>query len=193
MTNRIPRLDPDGDDAVDTAQIAADAVTPDEVDSTDTPSDGEVLTFDSGTSRYKYTPAGGDASGESVTASGDGSTTFTLSHSHGLAPPNIGVIATTEDASTDFWISGGDSSSVDITYATAPPSGTDNLGYDVQAVAAGGTGGGDYDGTPQDVRNISSPAQGDMAYHDGSGSHTEGPAFYDSTQWVALLNGEVID
>jgi len=46
---------------------------------------------------------------------------------------------------------------------------------------------------PTDVRNISSPEQGDTAYHDGSGSNTEGPAHYTSGgSWVSDVDGSTI-
>lgn len=47
-----------------------------------------------------------------------------------------------------------------------------------------------------DVRNISSPAQGYVAYHEpsvNSDSNTEGPAFYDGTDWVSQVDGSTID
>lgn len=69
---------------------------------------------------------------DSATKSGDGTTTtFTLSHSLGSTPSYANVVPTSEDASTDFWVSNKTSSDVDITYAAAPPSGTDNLTYDI--------------------------------------------------------------
>jgi len=46
--------------------------------------------------------------------------------------------------------------------------------------------------TPQDVRNVSSPSRGDTAYHDGSGSNTEGPAHYDGTDWISTVDGSTI-
>lgn len=46
---------------------------------------------------------------------------------------------------------------------------------------------------PQDVRNVSSPQQGDMAFHDGSGPNTEGPAHYTSEgSWVSTVDGSTI-
>lgn len=45
---------------------------------------------------------------------------------------------------------------------------------------------------PQDVRNISSPSQGWEAYHDGSGSNTEGPAFYNGSNWISQVDGSTI-
>jgi len=46
--------------------------------------------------------------------------------------------------------------------------------------------------TPQDVRNVSSPSQGDTAYHDGSGTNTEGLAAYDGTDWISQVDGSTI-
>ena len=46
---------------------------------------------------------------------------------------------------------------------------------------------------PKDVRNISSPSEGWVAYHDGSGSHTEGPAHYDGTVWISTVDGSTIN
>lgn len=37
--------------------------------------------------------------------------------------------------------------------------------------------------TPQDVRNISNPGEGDTAYHDGSGPGLAGPADYAGSNW----------
>lgn len=47
---------------------------------------------------------------------------------------------------------------------------------------------------PQDVRNISSPQQGYVGYHNGDGTdNTEGPAFYDGTQWWSLVDSTKIN
>ena len=73
----------------------------------------------------------GDAA--SLTVSGDGTTTtFSLSHNLGVAPTIATVTPTSEDASTDFWVSNKTSTAVEITYAAAPPTGTDNLTYDLE-------------------------------------------------------------
>lgn len=45
---------------------------------------------------------------------------------------------------------------------------------------------------PQDVRNISSPSQGWFAYHDGSGSNTEGLAAYNGTDWISQVDGSTV-
>lgn len=48
---------------------------------------------------------------------------------------------------------------------------------------------------PQDVTTISSPSQGTVAYHDPSISadgNTEGPAFYNGTNWVSQVDGTTI-
>jgi len=44
---------------------------------------------------------------------------------------------------------------------------------------------------PTDVREIGSPRKGFSAYHDGSGG-TEGPAFYDGSSWISLVDGSRI-
>lgn len=47
--------------------------------------------------------------------------------------------------------------------------------------------------SPQDVRAISNPTAGDVAYHDGSGTNTEGPAHYTSGgSWVSTVDGSTI-
>jgi hypothetical protein len=75
---------------------------------------------------------GSSSAGFQATKSGDGSTTsFTISHSLGEIPRSASVIAASEEASTDFWVSGKSSTDITITYARAPVSGTDNLQYDV--------------------------------------------------------------
>jgi hypothetical protein len=83
-------------------------------------------------------PESGGSGGSSTSVgfqaskSGDGSTTsFTISHSLGETPRSASVIASSEEASTDFWVSGKSSTDITITYARAPVSGTDNLLYDV--------------------------------------------------------------
>lgn len=45
---------------------------------------------------------------------------------------------------------------------------------------------------PVDVRDVGSPLQGYVAYHDGSGENTEGPAFYNGTAWVSQVDGNII-
>lgn len=45
----------------------------------------------------------------------------------------------------------------------------------------------------QDVRNISSPSEGDYADHDGSGTNTEGLARYDGTDWISQVDGSTIN
>lgn len=44
----------------------------------------------------------------------------------------------------------------------------------------------------QDVRNISSPSQGYVAYHDGSGTNTEGLAAHNGTDWISQVDGSTI-
>jgi len=44
-----------------------------------------------------------------------------------------------------------------------------------------------------DVRTISSATVTETRYHDGSGSNTEGPAIYRSTdEWISIVDGSVI-
>lgn len=45
---------------------------------------------------------------------------------------------------------------------------------------------------PQDVRNISSPSEGDYADHDGSGTNTEGLARFDGSDWISQVDGSTI-
>lgn len=48
---------------------------------------------------------------------------------------------------------------------------------------------------PRDVRNISSPSPGQRAYHDPSisgDSNTEGPAYYDGSAWISVVDGSTI-
>lgn len=45
---------------------------------------------------------------------------------------------------------------------------------------------------PQDVRTIEA-AEGDIAYHNGSGSNTEGPAFYNGSVWTSMVDGAEIE
>jgi len=45
--------------------------------------------------------------------------------------------------------------------------------------------------TPQDVTAIASPEEGLQAYNDGS-TGTAGPAFYDGTDWISLVDGTTI-
>lgn len=49
-----------------------------------------------------------------------------------------------------------------------------------------------YEAPPQDVTAVSSPSQGQQAYHEGSGGNTEGPAFYDGDNWISLVDGSTI-
>lgn len=70
----------------------------------------------------------------SDTQSGDGSTSvFTITHNLDETPSYASVEASSEDASTDFYISDITSSSIKITYAKAPASGTDNLSWEWRA------------------------------------------------------------
>jgi hypothetical protein len=78
-----------------------------------------------------HTPPASDT----ATASGDGSaTTFTLSHSLGSTPTAVSVDPTSADAAGEFYVSNKTSTDVDVTYTSAPPSGTDNLSWDIITV-----------------------------------------------------------
>jgi hypothetical protein len=75
---------------------------------------------------HEVTPLNG------VTASGDGSTTtFALSHGLSTTPSVAHVTPASRAASTDFWKTNLTSSAVEIEFARAPPSGTDNLAFDL--------------------------------------------------------------
>jgi len=61
------------------------------------------------------------------TKGGDGTTQeFSIAHGLGSVPSTINVVPKSEDASADMWFNA-DASSIVVKYATAPPSGTDNL------------------------------------------------------------------
>lgn len=73
-----------------------------------------------------------ESESDTATASGDGSTTtFTLSHNLGSTPTAVSVQPTSADAAGDFHVSSKSSTSIDVTYASAPASGTDNLTWDI--------------------------------------------------------------
>lgn len=75
---------------------------------------------------------GAEIAADTATASGDGTTvTFTLSHSLGSTPTAVSVVATSSDASANFYVSSKGSSSVDVMYNAAPASGTNNLSWDI--------------------------------------------------------------
>lgn len=46
--------------------------------------------------------------------------------------------------------------------------------------------------TALDVRSIGNASKGWQAYHDGSGGHPEGPAYYDGSDWRSVVDGGVI-
>jgi hypothetical protein len=64
-----------------------------------------------------------------------------VTHSLGSAPDSYNVNAVSEDASTDFWVDNVSSNSLDINYATAPASGTDNLEWEVTTFENGALAG----------------------------------------------------
>ena len=74
---------------------------------------------------------------ETVTVSGDGTPTVSVPHSLGSTPTAANVTPASADAMGDFYRSGLTDTAIELTYGTAPPSGTDNLAYDV-LVASGG-------------------------------------------------------
>lgn len=43
------------------------------------------------------------------------------------------------------------------------------------------------------IGTIDGPSKGYTAYHDGSGDNTEGPAFYDGSDWISLVDNSTID
>ena len=76
--------------------------------------------------------AGGDTAATTHTASGDGSTTtFTLSHGLGAVPTGVVVTPESRAAMADRYVSAKTASDVTIEYARPPPSGTDNLQYNI--------------------------------------------------------------
>ena len=128
---------------------------------TDSVGSDEIQSNSVGNDELKDTVTSGES--ESVTISGDGTKTFALSHSLGAQPSAVVVEPSSKAASTDFWISGGDSTQVEITYAIAPPSGTDNLSYNLS------TGAGDPSSyTDSDAVNAvnSDTDHGSTAQHD---------------------------
>lgn len=68
------------------------------------------------------------------TQSGDGSTaTFQIPHGLDETPTARNVWPESEDAAGDWWVSGVGSTNIELTYASAPPSGTDNLTWGFEA------------------------------------------------------------
>jgi hypothetical protein len=69
---------------------------------------------------------------KSVTKSGDGSqTTFTVSHDLPAAPSQVTVTPTSAAAAGGHWVSRKGDTEVDVTFTSAPASGTDNVTFDV--------------------------------------------------------------
>ena len=68
---------------------------------------------------------------ESVTVSGDGTSTVTLAHSLGVSPAHAVATPANADAMGPFYVSQRSTTEVVLEYETAPPSGTDNLSYDL--------------------------------------------------------------
>lgn len=143
--------DPDGDGDIETNAVVSDGGS--SVAAGELSSDGSDWFFGTsqGIKQASDIGSGGGSGGyttESVTESGNGSTTtFTFSHTLNTVPEGIAVLPTTRAASTDFWVSGGTTSQIEITFAAAPSTGTDNLGFnllaaptDVATVTASGDG-----------------------------------------------------
>lgn len=75
-----------------------------------------------------HTPPAADTD----TQSGDGSAvTFTIPHSLGSTPSVVSVQPASADAAGDFYVSAKTSADVEVTYLSAPASGTDNLSWEV--------------------------------------------------------------
>lgn len=67
-----------------------------------------------------------------TTKSGDGSTaTFSMPHPLNAAPRVATVTPASADAAGEFWVSDKTKEAVEITYSSAPPSGSKNLSYDL--------------------------------------------------------------
>lgn len=74
--------------------------------------------------------SGGPVNRGTATKSGDGSTTsFSISHAMNQTPSWADVTPSSEDASTDFYVSNITSTDIEITYAAAPANGSNNLSY----------------------------------------------------------------
>lgn len=73
-----------------------------------------------------------DIARDTGSASGDGSTvTFTFSHSLGATPTVAHVTPTSAAAAGDHYVSAKSSTSIEVTFASAPASGTDNVTFDI--------------------------------------------------------------
>lgn len=93
------------------------------------------LNFDPATQGELNSIREGVAHGTTATASGDGTkTAFTLAHSLGAAPSAVSVQATSADAAAGFYVSAKNANNVEVTFSSAPPSGTDNLAFDLVLV-----------------------------------------------------------
>lgn len=72
---------------------------------------------------------------ENVTASGDGTATvFTFSHSLGAVPSGVALQPTSADAAGDHYRSNVTDTSVEVTFAAAPASGTDNIVFELALI-----------------------------------------------------------
>lgn len=69
---------------------------------------------------------------ETATASGDGATTvFALGHSMDTVPSGAVLQPTSAAAAADHYRSGLTETAVEVTFATAPAAGTDNIGFEL--------------------------------------------------------------
>lgn len=76
-----------------------------------------------------YVVSGGDA-----TFSGDGSqTTFSIAHGLDSAPSEYEVQPTSAEAAAEHYVSNVDGTNIDVTFTTAPASGTDNVTFNWSA------------------------------------------------------------
>lgn len=100
--------------------------------------DERVLDFDDGASWLQVLDLAAvrtsDVEAGSATFSGDGTATvFTITHNLGAVPAWPGVVARSADAAADKWVSNVTSTGIEVTFAAAPASGTDNIVLDYHA------------------------------------------------------------
>lgn len=83
--------------------------------------------------------AGSTSTGTLVTRSGDDITkVFTIPHGFDTAPAAVDVMAASRAASPDPWVTNVTATDVTIKYASAPPTGVDNLSWYVTATGLNG-------------------------------------------------------
>lgn len=120
-------------------QSIDELVEVDEHDNTAHSTDYAADPHDNTSHSTNYLESGSIAS-DTDTASGDGAaTTFTVTHTLGQAPSTVHIQPTSADAAGDFHVSnkdsGGTGDTIELTYAAAPASGSDNLTWDIITVA----------------------------------------------------------